>query len=265
MGKKAFTLIELLVVISIITILASLILLSLSRAKSHAQNIQCINNLRQISISISIYNSDNDCYSLFAVYKDHDISQKKLWYENLTIYNNNIKNNIFTCPSSEKLDILGINYAYNSSGCAGWNETWADLGLGGMVVPNSFTYPDHDTSVAIKTSKIKNPSEMISIGDSIIHYNFVRNYAYSGVDLSSGLWWNRYYISRKENAPYWELNTQKLINKRHLNKINIGFCDGHIEKSTYQIFDINNDENLKKWNNDNLPHQERFYPSLVLP
>jgi prepilin-type N-terminal cleavage/methylation domain-containing protein/prepilin-type processing-associated H-X9-DG protein len=57
--RRAFTLIELLVVIGIISVLISILLPVIGRAREQARGVQCMSNLRQLRVAALLYSHDN--------------------------------------------------------------------------------------------------------------------------------------------------------------------------------------------------------------
>jgi prepilin-type N-terminal cleavage/methylation domain-containing protein/prepilin-type processing-associated H-X9-DG protein len=108
--KTGFTLIELLVVIAIIAILAALLLPALSKAKSKAQRIQCLNNIKQLQLAWLMYPDDNNDFVppneispgpplLAWIYGDVRQDTTTINIKNGVLYKYNTSTAIYVCPA----------------------------------------------------------------------------------------------------------------------------------------------------------------------
>jgi prepilin-type N-terminal cleavage/methylation domain-containing protein/prepilin-type processing-associated H-X9-DG protein len=108
----AFTLIELLVVVGIIAVLISLLLPALTNVRAASQRTKCLSNLRQIYMALYMYNTENK-YKLLPEWTGTHIAPT--WHYMIkpylgqtlnspTIGNEEMRNEIFSCPSASIKD-----------------------------------------------------------------------------------------------------------------------------------------------------------------
>jgi prepilin-type N-terminal cleavage/methylation domain-containing protein len=103
--NKGFTLIELLVVIAIIAILAAILFPVFARAREKARQTNCMNNQRQIALSVTMYVQDHN-----SMFMPNPGSQT--WVSSLAASDNALYN----CPSNTNVGIAGNpDYGFNAS------------------------------------------------------------------------------------------------------------------------------------------------------
>jgi prepilin-type N-terminal cleavage/methylation domain-containing protein/prepilin-type processing-associated H-X9-DG protein len=246
-GQKCagFTLIELLVVIAIIAILAAMLLPALAAAKRRAQQISCINNLKQLGLGFMLYVPD------YADTMPSDASHGAGWHHEDWIYwqggaglltppvggqispplsqgqialilkwsNTNTANSVFRCPSD--LDNVGrtspsielwtpyYNYSYSLNQAGDGQTTFgaASTWIPGTWVP--FKYP-----------KIHHPSDLIMLAEEPSDT--------TAVEMPPG-------------GPFKILDDGRwaagvnTITLRHGGKGNVTFADGHAEQAVYTL------------------------------
>mgnify|MGYP001557185472 CR=1 FL=1 len=240
--NSAFTLVELLVVIAIIAILAALLLPALSRSMQRAHQIYCVNNLHQIGIGIQNFVTDNQAYPTFEG-GTNDSDNAGLWFrqierggfDNSKPQKNFFNEGVWLCPSA-KINRFHNSYGYNTFGVAPIGYTGSASKMP-KYIPLGFEgfYNGRFPLIPVKESEVASPSDMMAVGDSIP----------GGIDFM-----------RETN-----LANSKIASARHQGKLNVVFCDGHVESPTLNyLFVSTSDEALSRWNRDHLPHREKLSP-----
>lgn len=193
-----FTLIELLLIVAIITILASILLPALGKAKERARRIECVGNLRQCIIATASYANDYEGLAP-SYYQGPYMGQSWRWLGFL-VKGNYLKSYMAGLCPVELENPRSINPQ-----------------LGTNLETQTFSYGMRTKlGVWYKITREKNP------GNTPVYLDSIYFMTWTGYNK----WVPASYINT-ESIP--ANDERRVVHIRHINIANVAFADGHAE------------------------------------
>lgn len=259
---RAFTLIELLVVISIIALLIAILLPALGSARASARAIQCASNLRQMGVGVAAYHIDSSVYPASHAAPWNATTTPVAWIGQVR---ESMGSGVeaFHCPDApddakwklttgafdftkygykpgERAVFSGDRFSY---GINNWGPKFPgagqqQLGMGNFLPDEAKSLYPNDDRGQIGDSRIKNPADMIVLGDA----------------RPDGAW-DQFIDPNDTNLAPGTINGSESPADRHPgDSATINFVDGHIEPIGIERLDRpSDDDDRRRWVNENEP------------
>ena len=198
--SRAFTLVELLVVIAIIGALIGLLLPAVQSARESARRTRCLNNLRQIGLSIQQFANANQGHFPWNVHA----GQTQSWMYTLGPYSENV-DAIRLCPDDPAI-----------------NARLADPQKESSYLINEYVTSDVKGAVLYLT-KLKATSKQIIVFEAGARPE--QNAAFTD-HAHCSTWYTAFKIS---NGFVWSGIVSEIAPDRHVNCANYLYADGHVQ------------------------------------